>query len=171
MYNIAKLVFFSCTDFLPGAVLLIKKLKIDKNKPTFSYQYSKLYTRWPWLSQIPNFSLSKLLREGNQIYFTCNYTAFGNIRVICCTRSLFSISWKGDGRWSFWYVKKPNFRSILCFLKDKPRWPYSIQTARSICPFYTMKMPFLLPWLQNRLQTISSKKFSMLKKNLWDEIP
>jgi hypothetical protein len=27
-----------------------------------------------------------------------------------------------------------------------------------------MKMPFLLPWLQNRLQTISSKIFSVLKK-------
>ena len=49
--------------------------------------------------------------------------------------------------------------------------PYSIQTAGPICPFYTMKMPFLLPWLQNRLQTISSQNFSMLKKNLWDEIP
>ena len=144
---------------------------MKKNKPTFSYQYSKLYTRWPWLSQIPNFSLSKLLREGNQIWFTCNFTTFGNIRVICYTRSLFSISWKGDGRWRFWYVKKPNFFPILCFLKDKPRWPYSIQTARSICPFYTMKMTFFHTLASNQLQRISSKNISMLKKHLLHEIP
>ena len=93
-------------------------------------------------------------------------TTFGNIRVICCTRSLFSISWKGDGRWSLRYVKIPILKQLLCFLKDDRAWSDSIQTARSICPFYPLKMQFLLPWLQNRLQTISSKKFSMLKKKL-----
>ena len=116
------------------------------------------------MSQIPNFSLIKLLREGNQIWFTCNSTTFGNIRVICYTRSLFSISWKGDGRWSLRYVKIPISKQLLCFLKDDRAWSDSIRTARSICPFYPLKMQFLLHLLQNRLQTISSKNFSMLKK-------
>ena len=90
--------FFSCTNFLPRAVLLIKKLKIDKNKPTCSYQYSKLYTRWPQLSQIPTFSLRKLLREGNQIWYTCNSPTFGNIGNICYSKKFFQA---GEGRWSF----------------------------------------------------------------------
>ena len=141
-------------------------MEIEKTKPTFSYQYSKLYTRWPWWPQIPTFLLIKLPREENQIWCTCNSTTFGNFTLLCYMEKFFQ---EGNGRWSFWYVKKPKSGSILCFLKDKPRWPYGIQTARSISPFYLMKMPFLLPWHQNRLQTISPKNNSMLKKKLWGE--
>ena len=113
------------------------------------------------MSQIPTFLLIKLLRERNQIWCTCNSPTFGNIRVICYTKKFFLA---GDGRWSFWYVKVPIWRQNFVFLKDKGAWWGSVQTAWSKRPFYTMKMPFLLPWLQNRLQTISSKNFSVLKK-------
>ena len=34
-----------------------------------------------------------------------------------------------------------------------------------------MKMPFLIPWLQNRLQTTSSKNFTMFKNHVLDEVP
>ena len=110
----------------------------------------------------------KLLREGNQIWFTCNSTSFGNIPNICYTKKFFQA---GEGRWSFGYVKIPIGKPLLCFLKVKATQGNTAQTARSISPFYLMKMPFLLPWLQNRLQTISSKTFSIIKKHVLDEIP
>ena len=42
--------------------------------------------------------LRKLLREGNQIWYTCNSPTFGNIGVICYSKKFFLA---GDGRWSF----------------------------------------------------------------------
>ena len=114
------------------------------------------------------FLLIKLLREENQIWFTCNSTTFGNVWNICLTKNFFQAA---KGSWSFWYVKKPMFKQLFVFLKVDARWCYGIQKAWSKRPFYTMKMPFLLPWLQNRLQTISSKNFSMFKKHVLDENP
>ena len=76
----------------------------------------------------------------------------------------------GDGRLSFVYVKIPIGRQLLCFLKVKATKGNTAQTARSISPFYLMKIPFWLPWLQNRLQTISFKIFPMFKNNVLDEI-
>ena len=45
MYNIAKLVFFSCTDFLPRAVLLVKKSEIEKMSASFRAKYSSVPNR------------------------------------------------------------------------------------------------------------------------------
>ena len=152
--------FFSYTDFLPRPVLLIKKLKIQKTNFIFSYQYSKLNPRWPYLSP---FSLIKLLREGNQIWYTCNSTTIADIRVIYYSTPVF------PGRWgqvellaSQNTTMKQKFTPCLV---EGTRWD-SIQTARSNRPFYRVKWHFFLLWLQNRLQRISCKKFSMHLKNL-----
>ena len=91
---------FIVNKFPSQSSFINKKLEIEKTKTTFSYQYSKLYTRW---SHIPTFLLLKLLREGNQIWFTCNSATFGNIWVLGYTKKFFQ---EGKGRWSFWYVKK-----------------------------------------------------------------
>ena len=155
--------FSSCTDFLPRPVLSIKKLIIQKTNFIFSYQYSKLNTRWPYLSQIPPFSLVKLLREGNQIWYTCDSTTFGNIRVIHYTKLFFHGGW-----WGVELLASQNtiMKQKFAPCKVQRAGSDSIQTARSNRPFYRVKLHFFLPWLQNRLQRIAYKNFSMHLKNL-----
>ena len=87
---------FLLIQLFAGAILLLKKLKVEKTKPTFIISVLKVEYLVVLVSSISNFFINKIAPANNWMSFSSSYSALEMRSYVAAWRAFYSVKiWLG----------------------------------------------------------------------------